>query len=85
MMRMAYDAYLKEASSVGSPGVDEWRFLAPVRPGDELRGRVTVLEARPSSSRPELGIVKNRWQLMNQRDELVVSLIGTQFYLRRQP
>ena len=83
MMRMACDAYLNDSSSVGSPGVEDWRFLVPVRAGDALRGRVTVLEARASSSRPELGIVKNLWQLINQRDEVVVSLIGTQFYLRR--
>jgi acyl dehydratase len=83
MMRMMCDAYLNEASCIGSPGIEEWRFALPVRPGDSLRFRSTVLESRPSSSRPDRGHVKFRWELLNQRDEVVVSIVGTQFYLRR--
>jgi acyl dehydratase len=83
MMRMMCDAYLNEASCVGSPGIDEWRFVRPVRPGDTLRYRATVLESRPSSTRPDRGIVKWRWELLNQRDELVVSQVGTQFFLKK--
>ena len=77
------DAYLNESSCIGSPGIDEWRFAAPVRPGDTLRYRASVLESRPSASRPDRGIVKFRWELLNQRDEVVVQMVGTQFYLRR--
>ena len=84
MMRMMCDAYLDEASCIGSPGIDEWRFALPVRPGDVLRYRATVLESRPSASKPDRGIVKFRWELLNQRDEVAVSMIGTQFYLRRR-
>ena len=83
MMRLMCDAYLNEASCVGSPGIEEWRFALPVRPGDSLRFRSTVLESRPSASRPDRGIVKFRWELLNQRDEVAVSMVGTQFYLRR--
>ena len=83
LMRLSCDAYLNESSCIGSPGIDEWRFAAPVRPGDELRYRATVLEARPSSSKPDRGIVKWRWELLNQRDEVVVLMVGTQFFLRR--
>jgi acyl dehydratase len=83
MMRMMCDAYLNESSCIGSPGIDEWRFALPVRPGDELRYRATVLESRPSSSKPDRGIVKFRWELFNQRDEVAVSMVGTQFFLRR--
>ena len=83
MMRFMCDAYLNESSCIGSPGIDEWRFAAPVRPGDTLRYRGTVLESRVSASKPDRGIVKFRWELLNQRDEVVVSIIGTQFYLRR--
>ena len=83
MMRLMCDAYLNESSCIGSPGIDEWRFAAPVRPGDTLRYRATVLESRPSASRPDRGIVKFRWELLNQRDEVAVSMVGTQFYLRR--
>ena len=83
MMRFMCDAYLNDSSCIGSPGIDEWRFAAPVRPGDTLRYRGTVLESRLSASKPERGIVKFRWELLNQRDEVVVTIIGTQFYLRR--
>jgi acyl dehydratase len=83
MMRMMCDAYLNESSCVGSPGIDEWRFLKPVRPGDVLRYRGTVLESKPSSSKPERGTVVWRWELLNQRDEVVVSARGAQFFLRR--
>ena len=83
MMRFMCDAYLNESSCIGSPGIDEWRFALPVRPGDTLRYRATVLEARPMASKPDRGIVKWRWELLNQRNEIPVSMVGTQFYLRR--
>jgi len=83
MMRFMCDAYLSEASCIGSPGIEEWRFALPVRPADTLRYRGTVLEARPSASKPDRGIVKWRWELLNQRDEVAVLIVGTQFFLRR--
>lgn len=84
MMRMMCDAYLNESSCIGSPGIEEWRFALPVRPGDELRFRAAVLESRVSSSKPDRGIVKWRWELFNQRNEVAVSMVGTQFFLRRR-
>ena len=83
LMRFMCDAYLNEASCIGSPGIEEWRFALPVRPGDTLRYRATVLEARPSASKPDRGIIKWHWELLNQRDEEAVSMVGTQFFLRR--
>ena len=83
MMRLMCDAYLTDSSCIGSPGVEEWRFVLPVRPGDTLRYRATVLESRPSASKPDRGIVKFRQELINQRDEVVVSHLATQFFLRR--
>jgi acyl dehydratase len=83
LMRLMCDAYVNEAACIGSPGMEEWRFARPVRPGDTLRYRATVLEARPSASKPDRGIVKFRWELLNQRGEVAVSMVGTQFYLRR--
>ena len=83
LMRLMCDAYLNEASCIGSPGIEEWRFALPVRPGDTLRFRSTVLESRLSASKPDRGIVKFRWELVNQRDEVAVLMVGTQFYLRR--
>jgi acyl dehydratase len=83
LMRLMCEAYLNESSCIGSPGIDEWRFALPVRPGDTLRFRATVLEARPSSSKPDRGVLRFRWELLHQREEVAVSLIGTQFWLRR--
>lgn len=85
LMRLMCDAYLNESSCIGSPGIDEIRFLKPVRPGDALRFRSTVLEATPSRSRPERGNVQFRWELINQNEEVVLSMIGRQHYLRRRP
>ncbi|PWR25616.1 MaoC family dehydratase [Zavarzinia aquatilis] len=72
MMRLMCDGYMLRSASRGSPGVDEVRYLAPVRPGDVLRVRVTVLDRRRSASRPEMGIVTARHELMNQQDEVVL-------------
>ena len=83
LMRFMCDAYLNESSCIGSPGIEEWRFALPVRPGDTLHYRGTVIESRPSTSKPDRGIVKWRWELLNQRSEVAVMLIGTQFFLRR--
>jgi len=83
LMRMMCDAYLNESSCVGSPGIDEIRFLLPVRPGDSLRFRSTVIESNPSRTRPGRGSVLFRWELLNQNDDVALSMIGRQFYLRR--
>jgi acyl dehydratase len=82
-MRLMCEAYLNDSSCVGSPGIDEIRFLRPVRPGDTLRFRSTVLESAPSRSRAERGTVTFRWELLNQDGEVVLSMIGRQLYLRR--
>jgi acyl dehydratase len=82
-MRLMCEAYLLESSCVGSPGIDEIRWLKPVRPGDTLRFRSTVLESVASRSRPDRGIVTFRWELLGQDGEVVLSMIGKQFYLRR--
>jgi len=83
LMRLMCDAYLNESSCVGSPGIDEIRFLKPVRPGDSLRFRSTVLESSASRSNPNRGSVRFRWELLNQSDDPVLTMVGTQFYLRR--
>lgn len=74
MMRLYAENILDDASSLGSPGIDELRWLAPVRPGDTLSLRVTVMEARRSRSKPDRGIVTNRVEVLNQRDEVVMTL-----------
>jgi acyl dehydratase len=77
------DAYLNDSSCIGSPGIEELKFLLPVRPGDRLRLHSEVIEARRSASRPDRGIVRWRWDVLNQRDEKVMSMIGTQLFLVR--
>ena len=74
MMRLLVDRFLPSAASLGSPGIDELRWLRPVRPGDELRIRVTVLEATRSRSKPDRGIVRTFVEVLNQRTEVVMSL-----------
>ena len=73
-MRLVVERYLSKVSSLGSPGLDELRWALPVRPGDRLRVRVTVLETRPSQSKPDRGIVTSLVEVFNQEGELVMSL-----------
>jgi len=75
-MRMMCDDYLLESSSLGSPGIDNLRWLKPVFPGDTLHMRYTVLEARTMKSRPGVGLVRLEWQMFNQQDEPVLSMEG---------
>jgi acyl dehydratase len=84
-MRMMCDAYLNESASIGSPGVDNIRWLKPVRPGDTLRAERIILESRASSSKADIGIVKSRWEAFNQHDEMVMSMEGISMFLRRTP
>ena len=71
-------------SSLGSPGLDEIRWLLPVRPGDTLRVVVEVAAARPSSSKPDRGIATLRYQAFNQHGQTVLTMTGHQL-LRRRP
>jgi acyl dehydratase len=74
MMRMLVDNYLSKASSLGSPGIDELRWLRPVRPGDTLHLRATVLETKRSSSKPDRGMVRTLTEVLNQNGEVVMSV-----------
>lgn len=84
-MRLMCDGYLLESSCVGSPGLEELRWLKPVRADDRLRLRSTVLEQTPSRTQRGRGTVKFRWEVLNQNDDLVCTMIGRQHYLRRTP
>ena len=74
IMRLFADHFLSPASSIASPGLDELRWLKPVRPGDTLSLRVTILEARRSRSRPDQGIVRSFVEVLNHGGEVVMSL-----------
>jgi acyl dehydratase len=83
VMRQLVDHYLPAEASLGSPGMDEIRWLGPVRPGDTLRVRAIVLEARRSQSKPDRGIMKTVIEAVNQDDRTVMRAIGTNFLLVR--
>ncbi len=73
-MRMAVDNMAeRRQASLGSPGIDELRWIKPVYPGDTLRCENELLEKRRSASRPEMGIIKGVTRVYNQHDELVMS------------
>jgi acyl dehydratase len=74
MMRLLVGRFLSKVASLGSPGIDELRWTRPVRPGDVLRIRVTVLEATRSRSRPDRGMVRTLVEVLNQNSETVMSL-----------
>lgn len=82
-MRLYVDSFLHEAASLGSPGVDQIRWVQPVRPGDTLRLRTTVREVKPSQSKPDRGIVFTHWEVLNQKDEVVLTMEGMGMFRRR--
>jgi acyl dehydratase len=84
MMRLFADHYLSKAASLGSPGIDELRWKVPVRPGDELSIRVTVLDAKRSRSKPDRGIVHSFIEVINQNREVVMSMKAINLFLCRQ-
>ncbi len=83
-MRLVVDGYIgKVASSMGSPGVDKVEWLKPVRPGDRLSGRITVVEKLPSRSRADRVTIKTLGEMLNQRGEVVMTVRGIGFIGRR--
>ena len=85
MMRELVDHYLAPVSSLGSPGIDELRWLLPVRPGDTLTVRATIIEAKRSRSKPDRGIIRTFIEAINQQQEVVMSLKAVNFMLCREP
>ena len=85
LMRMIADGYVLNSSSMGAPGVDEVRWLKPLRPGTHIRLRATVLDKRVSNSRPERGFIKFRLEVVDEQDEVLSDLTYSQMLLLRQP
>jgi acyl dehydratase len=81
--RLIVEDTLSKAASLGSPGVDELRWLRPVRPGDTLTARVEVLELTPSRSKPDRGVIKFRFEVRNQNGEKVMTEIANALFARR--
>jgi acyl dehydratase len=84
-MRMLCDAWLGDSASLGSPGIEKLDWLRPVRPGDTLRVRQTVLDATPSRSRPAMGAVRFRFEVLNGADEPVLRQENPILFERREP
>ena len=81
--RLIWDTGIFAGSSLGSPGFDELRWLKPVRPGDTLHVECEVVEIRPSQSKPDRGIVRFAYRYINQRGEVVLTMIAMQLLRRR--
>ena len=71
------------AASLGAYGIDELRWLKPVRPGDTIRADIEVIESRPSASKPDRGLARMKYAVLNQRDEVVMTYISNQILARR--
>ncbi|MFZ6774720.1 MaoC family dehydratase [Undibacterium sp. SXout7W] len=83
IMRMVVDGFLNDSTSMGSPGLEEVRWILPVRPGDTLTVTAHTLESRPSSSKPDRGVVLTEWRAVNQDGKLVCTIKGMGMFGRR--
>jgi acyl dehydratase len=82
-MRLLVDQIFGDSASMGSPGVDEIRWPRPVRPGDTLAVRMTVLDSRPSRSKPDRGILRFSVETANQDGDTVLMMTGVAIVGRR--
>lgn len=85
VMRMMVDGYLGRTAGMGSPGVNEVKWLKPVYAGEMLRGRMTVLAKRQSQSRPEMGLVTMRWEAQSIKGEIKIDMTGINLIKVRTP
>jgi acyl dehydratase len=82
-MRLIADHYLSTVASLASPGIDELRWPAPLRPGDIVRLRGEIVEARVSRSKPDRGLIRTKVSLITQNDQDVLSFTAMNLMLRR--
>lgn len=82
-MNMMCKGFLLDSSSMGSPGIETLKWQHPVRPGDTLNASSTVIEIRASKSRPEMGVVRFRHEVVNQAGEVVMWLENPIMFARR--
>lgn len=83
--RLLVQGLLTTSSSLGSPGLDELRWLLPVRPDDVITPRAEVLSVTPSRSKPDRGAIKFRMEVRNQKGEVVMTELATALFVRRPP
>ena len=84
-MRLMCDGYLNDSAGLGSPGIDELRWLKPVYPGDTISAEMTVLDARVMNSKPHVGLVLSRWRVFNQDGDDVMTMQGCGMFAVRHP
>ena len=84
-MRLTVDHFLGESSSMGSPGLENIRWMKPVYPGDTLTLTHRVTDSRPLNSKPDIGLVRAIWEMHNQRGEQVLHMEGYGMFRRRTP
>jgi acyl dehydratase len=84
-MRLLVDGFLRGTMAMGSPGVDEIRYLAPVRAGDSLTMHLEVIDLRASPTRSDLGFLKCRSEMRNSSGEAVMRMTATLIFARRDP
>ena len=84
LMRMIADGFLLDSCSMGGPGVEEVRWLKPLRPGTHIRIRATVLDTRASNSRPQMGLVKFLFEMLDEADAVLTAMTTTLMLGRRQ-
>jgi acyl dehydratase len=82
-MRVTVDNFLSQSSSLGSPGLENLKWLKPVYPGDVLRVTHTITESRPMASKPTVGIIKGVWAMFNQHGDQVLHMEGYGMFRRR--
>jgi acyl dehydratase len=85
LVRLAVEAYANKSAAMASNGMEEAKWLKPVYAGETLTGRATILSRRVSARRPEMGILKMKFELFNTQGELKVEIIGIQFMKVRNP
>jgi acyl dehydratase len=84
-MKLMVTNFLQQSSSLGSPGLENIRWIKPVFPGDTLSLTQTVLEKRPMSKRPDVGLLCTKWEMFNQRGDQVLHMEGYGMFRRRSP
>jgi acyl dehydratase len=84
LMRMIADGFVLDSSSMGAPGIDEVRWLKPLRPGTQIRVRATVLDTRASNSRPAMGFVKFQYEVLDDQDAVLTTMVSSMMLVRRE-
>ena len=84
-MRLMVTNFLHQAASLGSPGLENVKWLKPVLPGDVLRLEHSIVETRPMSKRPDVGLVRTEWNMFNQHGDKVLHMEGWGMFRRRHP